>query len=115
MARYLFQAAYSNASWRTQLERPQDPIDRVQPLAQKLGGRIHDVYYSFGEYDVVAICEFPDDEAMAAFALAVAAGGATQGGRTTKLLETSAGLSAMRKAQGAASSYTAPIGQLTHT
>ena len=109
MARYLAQVAYTSPSWRTQLESPRDPIERVQPLAQELGGKIQQLYYCFGEYDVIAICEFPDDEAMAAFALAVAAAGAVRAFATTKLLDVQQGLNAMRRAEAASGKYIAPI------
>ena len=115
MARYLIQVGYTSPSWHTQLESPRDPLERVQPLAQDLGGRVHQIYYCFGEYDVIGVCEFPDDEAMAAFALAVAAGGATRSFATTKLLEVPQGLSAMRKAHAAAGKYVAPVKELART
>lgn len=114
MARYLAQVAYTSPSWRTQVDNPQDPIKRIQPLAQELGGRIHDLFYCFGEYDVICIAEFPDDEAMAAFALAVAAGGACRSFVTTKLLDIEQGLSALRRAQKAGSAYVAPVKELAH-
>lgn len=115
MARYLFQVAYSSPSWRTQVERPQDPRERVEPLAKELGGSLQEIYYCFGDYDVVAITELPDDDAAAAFALTIAAGGATKAMKTTKLLEVGQGLAAMRRAQAVSSTYTAPIRELAHT
>jgi uncharacterized protein with GYD domain len=115
MARYMAQVGYTSPSWRTQLESPRDPIERIQPLAQELGGRIQQVYYCFGEYDLVAICEFPDDEAMAAFALTVAAAGATRTFVTHKLLDVQQGLNAMRRAEQAASKYTPPLKEMART
>jgi uncharacterized protein with GYD domain len=109
------QVGYTSPSWRTQLESPRDPLERVQPLAQELGGKINQIYYSFGEYDVVAICEFPDDEAMAAFALAVAAAGATRSFATTKLLDVQQGLNAMRRAESASSKYVPPLKEFART
>jgi uncharacterized protein with GYD domain len=54
-------------------------------MAQGLGGELESYYFGFGEYDVHAILDLPDDEAAAAVALAVdAAGGATA--KTTVLL-----------------------------
>ena len=37
--------------------------DRVQQHVESLGGRLVDAYYCLGEYDVVAILEFPDNRA----------------------------------------------------
>jgi uncharacterized protein with GYD domain len=54
-------------------------------MAQSLGGELESYYFGFGEYDVHAILDLPDNEAAAAVALAVdAAGGATA--KTTVLL-----------------------------
>ena len=37
--------------------------DAVQKNIESLGGRMLDAYYCLGEYDVVAILEFPDNNA----------------------------------------------------
>ncbi|HEY7176299.1 MAG TPA: GYD domain-containing protein [Micromonosporaceae bacterium] len=42
-----------------------------QALAKRLGGAITDSYWTVGEYDLVVVAEFPDDEAATAFLLAV--------------------------------------------
>jgi uncharacterized protein with GYD domain len=44
-------------------------------LAKKLGGDMQQLYMTMGSYDLVAILEMPDDEAMAKFSLASAGGG----------------------------------------
>ena len=115
MARYLYQAAYTVAAWQAQLDTPRDPAQRVEPLAAELGGRLESIHYCFGEHDIVAVIELPDDEAMAAFALAVGAGGAVHSARTTKLLEVSAGLSAMRRAKAAGQKYVPPLREMART
>ena len=61
---------------------------------------------TFGEYDTIAICEFPDDVSAAAFSLAASAGGACKTFRTTPLLTVADGVEAMKKAGGA--SYEPP-------
>jgi uncharacterized protein with GYD domain len=43
-------------------------------------------WYCFGEYDVVIICDVPNNESMSAIALAVAAGGAAKASKTTVLM-----------------------------
>ena len=72
------------------------------------GGRLESIYYSLGEYDIVLIMDMPDDEAAAAVSLTASAGGSLRAGQTTKLLTVEQGLSAMRKANEAGSSYTPP-------
>ena len=43
--------------------------------AEDMGGRILSVYSTMGEYDYVAVAEWPNDEAAAAFALALGSKG----------------------------------------
>ena len=56
--------------------------DAAFALAERLGGSMRELVWTQGPYDLVALAEFPDDETMAAFGLAVNARGAT---RTTTL------------------------------
>jgi uncharacterized protein with GYD domain len=53
---------------------------------------------AFGEDDIVVLADMPNDEGMAAVAMAVAASGAAERGRTTKLLTMEQAVSAMDKA-----------------
>lgn len=43
----------------------------VRKLVESLGGRMEAFYYSFGEYDGLAILELPDNTAMTAAAIAL--------------------------------------------
>ncbi len=47
--------------------------DAGREAAQKFGGRIKDIYWTLGAYDLVVISEFPDAETYTAFALQLAA------------------------------------------
>ncbi len=42
--------------------------DAAAGLVEKLGGKMKEVYWTLGPYDVVAIVEAPDDETATAFA-----------------------------------------------
>ncbi len=50
-----------------------------------LGGKLESLHYGFGERDVIAIVEMPDNVAMSALALAVSGSGTVRA-RTTPLL-----------------------------
>ena len=63
---------------------------------------------AFGEYDVVAILQMPDNVSVAAFSMAVAAGGAVKSIKTTPLMSMEERVEAMKKASG--SGYQAPTG-----
>ncbi len=108
MPYYLVQAAYTAESWATQLKAPQDPKDRLNALVQAAGGRLENIFYSFGEYDILIIAELPGNEAAAAAALAAAAGGSAKAIKTTPLMTVEEGLSAMRKAAQAGAGYRPP-------
>ena len=101
MAHYLLQASYTGESWGAQLRGPQNVIDRLRPAIEGLGGRIESAYYSFGDYDIIAIIEFPDNASAGAFSVAASAGGAVKTIRTTPLMTIEEGMDMMRKAGGA--------------
>jgi uncharacterized protein with GYD domain len=100
MALYMYQASYTSEAWAEQLKNPQNRLEQMRPVVEAAGGKLLAFYYAFGEYDVVAIMEAPDNVSISALALAVAAGGAIKTGKTTVLLTPEEGLEAMRKAGG---------------
>jgi len=105
MALYMYQAAYSSESIAAQIRDPQDRLEAVKPALERAGAKLLAGGYSFGEYDVVAICEAPNDTAMAAVSLAFAAGGAIRSARTTKLLEPQEWIAALKQAGTVAPQY----------
>ena len=98
MPHYLIQASYTSESWSTQLANPQDPTDRLRPAVEGLRGSIKSVFYAFGDYDVIAIVEFPDNESVSAFSQAASAGGAVRSVKTTPLMTIDQGIAAMKLA-----------------
>jgi uncharacterized protein with GYD domain len=103
MPHYLIQVGYNPSGVAAMVKEPQNRIEKVTPAIEALGGRVESGYFSFGEHDVVLICELPDNASAAAFALAVGAGGAVASHKTTVLLTPDEAVDAMRKA--AESSY----------
>lgn len=49
--------------------------DKFKEMAKKAGVTIKDIYWTIGRYDVVTICEAPDDETATALSLSIAARG----------------------------------------
>jgi uncharacterized protein with GYD domain len=88
------------------INKPQDRVEAVRPAIEALGGRIDAGYISFGEYDVTAIVEFPDNVSAAAFSISAAATGGLKAFKTTPLMTMAEGEQAMQKASG--SSYRPP-------
>ena len=106
MAHYLVQVAYTHEAWASMVKNPQDRIAAVAPAVERLGGKIVGGWLSFGDYDVVAICDMPDSVSAAAFSMAASAGGSVKAFKTTPLMSTSEAVEAMRKAGG--SGYAPP-------
>ena len=98
MPLYLGQVSYSQEGWAALVKNPQKRFEAVRPVVEKLGGKIRDAWFAFGEYDVVALFEFPDNVSAAAIAIAFAAGGACRAVKTTPLLTEEEGVEAMKKA-----------------
>jgi len=98
MPHYLQQVAYSREGWEALVANPQDRIEAVRPAIEKLGGRIVQAWFSFGDYDVVVISDLPDNVSAAAIAMAFAAGGACKSVQTTPLISAEEAIQALKKA-----------------
>ncbi len=57
----------------------------VQKAVEGLGGKLEAIYYTFGDHDVIAIGDLPDNAAAAAMSLTVSASGSVRTS-TTPLL-----------------------------
>jgi uncharacterized protein with GYD domain len=106
MPNYLLQVAYTPETWAALIAHPHDRVDAVRPVIEKLGGKMMQGWFAFGDYDVVAIVDMPTNVDAAAFSLAAAAGGAVKSIKTTPLMTAAEGIEAMKKA--AKSGYKAP-------
>src|SRR5256885_3404090 len=98
MPQYLTQVSYTQEAWQALVNNPQDRIEAVRPAIEKLGGRVVNAWFAFGDYDVVAVLEMPNNVAAAAIAIAFAAGGACRSVKTTPLLSTAEAVEAAKKA-----------------
>jgi uncharacterized protein with GYD domain len=101
MAYYSLRTAYSPLGWAAQLKDPQHRLEAVKPVVERLGGSIVNGWFTFGEYDLLVICEMPDHVSAAALSMAISAGGAVKAVNTTPLMTFDDGLAAMRKAREA--------------
>ena len=99
MPHYLHQVAYSREGWEALVNNPQDRIEAVRPAIEKLGGKIKDAWFAFGDYDIILISEMPNNVSAAAISMAFSAGGACKSVQTTPLLSVTEAVEAMRKAK----------------
>src|SRR5258708_40182251 len=73
---FLHQVSYTPEALARLIANPQDRFEAVRAPIEKLGGKVQNSYFAFGQYDAVLITEMPDNVSAAAIALAFAAGGA---------------------------------------
>jgi uncharacterized protein with GYD domain len=106
MAIYMFQGTYTPEAWAAMVKNPQDRSGVLTEMIEKLGGRLLSFYYCFGEYDVVATFEAPDDVTASAMVMTAISPGHARTSKTTKLLTIQETVEAMRKADSAL--YAAP-------
>ncbi len=100
MPQYLLQAAYTPEAWAAMVKSPQNRLEAVRPVIEKLGGKIDGGWLSFGEYDITLICQLPNNVSAAAFSMAASAGRAVKTVKTTPLMSIDESMEAMRKAAG---------------
>jgi uncharacterized protein with GYD domain len=100
MPSYLVQVAYTPETMAAFVAQPQDRTEAIGKVVKKLGGKPGKLYLSFGDYDVVGIYDMPDNVSAAAFAMAIAGGGACRSVKTTPLMSGEEAVAAMKKAGG---------------
>jgi len=99
MAFYLVQVTYTPDAWAAMIKTPQNRMESaVQPVAEKLGGKVVGCWLAFGEYDAIAVLDLPNNVSAAAFSFTASAGGAIKAIKTTPLMTFEEGVQAMTKA-----------------
>jgi uncharacterized protein with GYD domain len=108
MSLYMTQFAYTSDAWATMIKCPSDRGEVLRAFIEKQGGRLIGIYYCFGEYDGVAIYEYPDNLSAMVGAIAPTAQGFLRSTKTTVLFSMDDGVEAMSRAKEAV--YPAPEG-----
>ena len=86
MPKYLIQASYVGEGLKGLLkEGGSKRRETVKKTLEAMGGKLESFYYAFGDYDVLAIADMPDNASSVAFSLMINASGAVKG-KTTVLL-----------------------------
>jgi uncharacterized protein with GYD domain len=99
---------FNGASAKAMVENPHDRTAAAKALVEGFGGKLHCYYFSFGEYDGLAIGEMPDNTAGAACSMAAMATGAFTRFESTILLTASEAEAAMKKAHNTKTEYKPP-------
>jgi uncharacterized protein with GYD domain len=108
MSFYMFQWRYKEAALKAMVQHPQDRSEAARKAIEAYGGKLHHFFFAFGDFDGVAISEFPDAESATASALTIGAGGAASAIKTTVLISAEEAVRAMEKAGTIRSGYTPP-------
>ena len=106
MSFYSLQASYTPVAWAALVNAPANRLEAVRPVVEKLGGRIVNGWFSFGEYDLLIVCELHDAISAAALSMAISSSGAVKAVKTTPLISFEEGVAALKKA--GSSEYAAP-------
>jgi uncharacterized protein with GYD domain len=110
---YMTQWTYKDRQIQALVDNPHDRYEIIRKLFEAFGGKLHQFYFAFGDYDGVLIAEFPDNTAATACLLTVAKGGAVDQLKTTVLISPKEALKAMKQASETKSGYAPPAGKAT--
>ena len=74
MATYIVLASFTEQGIRN-VKDTTKRADAVKQMGEKLGVNMKEVFWTLGAYDVVTVCEAPDDATMTAFDLSIGQAG----------------------------------------
>jgi uncharacterized protein with GYD domain len=98
MAYYLMQVVGTTETWAAMVQQQPDRTPAIEVAVRALGGKVEQLWFCLGDYQMVGVAQLPDNLSVAAFSMAVAAGGACKVVKTTPLLTMQEGIEAMKKA-----------------
>ena len=108
MPTYELRWMFKDATVRSMTERPQDREAPARELIEGFGGRMHHYYFMLGEYDGLAIAEFPDSASAVACSMRASASGAFARFETHALVTAEEAQRAMQMVKDRAVAYRAP-------
>ncbi len=96
----MIQFSYTAEAAQNLIKNPEDRSKGVKALAEKLGGKLHSFYYTYGDYDGFAIIELPDNVSTLAASLAASNPATISKIKTTVIITVDEAVEAMKKAHG---------------
>ena len=100
MSFYLMRFSYTPEAWARLIKQPEDRREVARAIVEKLGGKLHGFWYSFGQQDGFVLIEAPNNISAAAFSVGISAGGALRSAETTVLLTVEETIEMLGQAQG---------------
>ena len=98
MAHYMARWQFNGSNIKGFIENPRDRSQVAKALIEAFGGKMLCYYFSLGDYDGLAICEFPDLLSASACSMRASSSGAFSRFETTVLLTAQEAEAAMKKA-----------------
>ncbi len=108
MAFFLARAKVSKDYMQALVDRPEDRLVSTTRFLQGIGGRLHNYFFAFGEYDIVLLYELPDNVGAATLSMVLSASGSVTEIETTPLLTMEEAVAAMKKSGEAMGVYVPP-------
>src|SRR5215831_7954078 len=102
MPLYLIRFGYTPEEWAKTIKEPEDRRATIGPLLEAIGGKLHGLWYAFGDHDGYALAEAPDNTATASILLTLTGSGKFRSLSTTVLLTVEETLDALGRAQASA-------------
>ena len=105
MALYMFQASYTDASIKAMIANKDNRKEAAGKAIAAGGGKMLSLYFCFGDYDIIAIAEMPDNTSMAGASLGINSTGAFTSVKSSVLLSPEEMSESLEKAEAFLPSY----------
>ncbi len=110
MPMYLARVKLSKEFMGAVVDRPEDRMITTTKLLKGIGGRLHNYFFAFGEYDIILLFELPDNVAAASLSMVLSASSSATEIETTPLLTMQEAVEAMHRSSEAMAVYKPPSG-----
>jgi uncharacterized protein with GYD domain len=105
---YMHQWTYKDKQVRALVTHSQDREEILRVATEAFGGKLHNFFFCFGDYDGMCITEFPDSKTALASLMSIFGMGSLSALKTTVLFTHEEAKAAMTMAREAVSPYTPP-------
>jgi uncharacterized protein with GYD domain len=107
---YMLQGSLKEEQMKALVDKPRNREAVAREFIESFGGKLHQYFLAFGEYDVVVIAEYPDNETASAAALKTLSTGVFSKAQTTVLMTGPEAERSMKKAHTTKTTYKPPAG-----
>jgi uncharacterized protein with GYD domain len=99
MPMYMSRFSYTPETWARMIASPDDRQKAAASYIDSVGGKMHGLWFAFGQQDGFVVWEAPDNVSVAAAAVASGSSGAFRSLETTVLITADEMSKALKKAQ----------------